>query len=97
MNEEVEDPTALSEPTPSGAPGAPANFSRHDVDVNAADITRGGHEEASYDRHDVDADAPDAIVETEQATFDRQDIDALAPDSVDEEDEATYDRHDQPR
>ncbi len=93
MNEEGADPTSVSEPTPSGAPGAPANFSRHDVDVNAPDITRGGHEEASFDRHDVDVAEPDSVVETEQATFDRHDVDVAAPDSVNEADEATSDRH----
>jgi hypothetical protein len=95
MIEKGADPT--SDPELSGVPGpigAPANFSRHDVDVDAPDTARGGHEEASFDRHDVDVDAPDSVVETEQATFDRHDVNVDAPDSVDEVDEATFDRHD---
>ena len=62
-----------ADPTAGASPGAPANFSRHDVDVDAPDSTRGGHEEASFDRHDVDVDAPDSVDEVDEATFDRHD------------------------
>jgi hypothetical protein len=90
------DTNSGSDPKASTSPGASstANFSRHDVDVNAPDDARGGHEQASFDRHDIDPAAPDSVHEEEQATFDRHDVNAAGPDSVDEEDEATYDRHD---
>ena len=76
------DRTPGSDPSASTSPRAatPADFSRHDVDVNAPDDAWGGHEQASFDRHDVDVDAPDAIHEEEQATFDRHDIDVAGVD-----------------
>jgi hypothetical protein len=86
-----------SEPSGGTAPRPtehPASFARHDVDVNAPDDARGGHEEASFDRHDVDPDAPDSVSEHEQATFDREDVDPDAPDAVVEVNAATFDRHD---
>ena len=89
--------TSANDPGRSTSPGpaeTAASFARHDVDVNAPDDARGGHEQASFDRHDVDPAAPDEVVETEEATYDRHDVAAGAPDSVNEEDEATYDRHD---
>jgi len=90
------DTNSGSDPSASTSPGAssPANFSRHDVDPNAPDDARGGHEQATFDRHDIDPAAPDAVHEEEEATFDRHDVSVTGPDSVDEEDEATYDRHD---
>ena len=46
----------MSDPgsTSGASTGAPANFSRHDVDVDAPDAARGGHQEASFDRHTAD-------------------------------------------
>ena len=90
------DTNSGSDPRASTSPGAssPANFSRHDVNPNAPDDARGGHEQASFDRHDIDPAAPDSVQEEEEATFDRHDVNAAGPDAVDEDDEATYDRHD---
>jgi len=87
-------PNHPSDPSSSSSPGQqhPASFARHDVDVNAPDDARGGHEQASFDRHDVEVDAPDAVVETEEGTFDRHDVDVDAADSVHEA--PTFDRRD---
>lgn len=93
----TEPSTSANDPSSSATPGpaaTAASFARHDVDVNAPDDARGGHEQATFDRHDVDPEAADEVVETEEATFDRRDVAVDAPDSVNEDDEATFDRHD---
>jgi hypothetical protein len=89
--------TSANDPSNSTSPGparTAASFARHDVDVDAPDDARGGHEQATFDRHDVEPNAPDEVVETEEATFDRHDVNVDSADSVNEEDEATFDRHD---
>jgi hypothetical protein len=92
-------PTPDNDPSPrepSPRPGreeTPASFARHDVDVDAPDDARGGHEQASFDRHDTDVDAPDSVIEYEEATFDRHDVNVGEADAVHEGD-ANFDRHD---
>lgn len=87
-------PTPDNDPSPrSGRAETPASFARHDVDVDAPDDARGGHEQASFDRHDTDVDAPDSVSEYEEATFDRHDVNVGEPDAVHEGD-ANFDRHD---
>ena len=61
-----------ADPAAGGSVGAPANFSRHDVDVDAPDSVV-ETEQATFDRHDVEVDAPDSVDEVDEATFDRHD------------------------
>jgi hypothetical protein len=67
-------PTPDRDPAPDSLPGAAhsADFSRHDVDVNAPDAVQ-ERDEATFDRHDVDPNAPDAVDEVDEATYDRHD------------------------
>ena len=98
MNHTGEDPTSETDPSRGTLPEqivTPASFARHDVDVEAPDDARGGHEQASFDRHDTDVNKPDTVDEVEQATFDRHDVDVDDADAV-SEGEANFDRHDGP-
>jgi hypothetical protein len=68
--------TSANDPSNSTSPGparTAASFARHDVDVDAPNDARGGHEQATFDRHDVNVDSADSVNEEDEATFDRHD------------------------